>query len=178
MLYGAGWHGLEDIEYFNHNSFGLYHQALIYPVKMAYKSTILPQLKNLLDNETYEKMYEEIMSAKYLQQIDEAVHSRLHGLEDWMDLYSKLTLRGHLKKIKVPTLHIAADDDQIFEQIDKVPIDEALAPTNENVLLCQTSRGNHVCHLYGYLWPKQWISKPCFEFLNYLRDQPAKQKRI
>lgn len=61
---------------------------------MAYRTTILPQLKTLLDKEVYEQMYKEVMNAKYLQQIDEAVHSRLHGLEDWMDLYSKLTLRG------------------------------------------------------------------------------------
>ena len=50
----------EDIEYFNHNSLGFYHQGLIYPVKVAYRTTILPQLKNLLDKKTYDKMYEEV----------------------------------------------------------------------------------------------------------------------
>jgi uncharacterized protein len=49
VLYGIGWHPVEDLEYFNHNFFGLYNRGLIYPTKLVYKTTIMPQLKNLLD---------------------------------------------------------------------------------------------------------------------------------
>jgi hypothetical protein len=66
VMYGTGWHPVEDLEYFTHNFGGLYNQALIFPVKLAYKTTFMPQLKNLLDKETYDKMSEELDAAKYL----------------------------------------------------------------------------------------------------------------
>jgi len=37
------------------------------------------------------------------------------GFKTLEDLYGLTVIRGNLEKIKVPTLHISADDDQIFE---------------------------------------------------------------
>jgi predicted alpha/beta-fold hydrolase len=70
-------------------------------------------------------MYEEVTTAKYLYQIDQAVHARLLSFQNYIDLYNAFYTRGNIKHIKVPTLFISADDDQIFEQKEKVPIYEA-----------------------------------------------------
>ena len=171
VLYGAIWHTIEDLDYFNNNFYGFYNRGLIFPVRMMYNKVLLPQLRHLMEKESFEQMCKEINEAKYLREIDNAVHVRLCKYQHVYEYYGKCAIRGRLKHIKVPTLHISADDDQIFEQLnDKFPRMEAEEMTNSSVLLCKTSRGNHVCHMTGFFWPKQWIQKPTFTFLNYFRD--------
>ena len=51
---------------------------------------------------------------------------RLMGISTQLEYYDVMAIRGRLKHIKIPTLHISADDDQIFEQYNgKMPADEA-----------------------------------------------------
>lgn len=66
VVYSPGWHTLEDIDYFNHNFFGIYNRGLIYPQKLLHLNTYLPQLKGLLDETTYNRMREGVQNAKYL----------------------------------------------------------------------------------------------------------------
>ena len=42
VLYGACWHTVEDLDYFNHNFCGLYNRGLIYPVRLMYNKVLLP----------------------------------------------------------------------------------------------------------------------------------------
>lgn len=139
VLYGAGWHAVEDLDYFNSNFFGLYTRGLCFPVRMIYKRTILPQLKDLMDKESFDEMCQELDEARFLNEMDQAVHMRLMGISSQLEYYDVMAIRGRLKHIKVPTLHISADDDQIFEQYNgKMPADEAQALTNSSVMLCKT----------------------------------------
>jgi predicted alpha/beta-fold hydrolase len=111
VSYGVGWHTLDDLEYFNHNFYGIYNKGLIYPQKLLYLNTYLPQLKTLVKEETYNQMKEAVEKAKYLYQIDEAVHGRLQGYKNFAELYGNMVIRGLLKHIQIPTLHISAEDD-------------------------------------------------------------------
>ena len=82
-----------------------------------------------------------------------------------------MVIAGSLSKIKIPTFALSAKDDAIFD--DKVlPYEEALAESNENVMICTTDQGNHVCHMTGYLLFCQWYPAPFMEFLNYVHNNP------
>ena len=71
-------------------------------------------------------MHQEINEARYLREIDNAVHVRFCKFKHVYEYYGKCAIRGRLKHIKIPTLHISADDDQIFEQFNgKLPSNEA-----------------------------------------------------
>jgi predicted alpha/beta-fold hydrolase len=46
-----------------------------------------------------------------LQHLDEAVYMPTLGYKELDDMHRLTIIRGNLSKIKVPTLHISADDD-------------------------------------------------------------------
>ena len=78
-----------------------------------------------------------------------------------------MVVAGGLSKIKVPTFALSAKDDVLFTD-QSVPYEEALAESNENVMICTTDQGSHVAHMSGYIVPSQWYPAPFMEFLNYI----------
>ena len=79
-------------------------------------------------------MLKAINNCTELQTIDTYVHAKLLGFKDVFEMYENMMIRGHLHKIKVPTLNISAEDDQIFTS-SSLPIDEVVAQSNSSVLL-------------------------------------------
>ena len=67
-----------------------------------------------------------VSKATELYEIDISVHTKLLGYKNVEELYDNMMIKGNLHQFKVPTLHISADDDQIFTNTS-IPIDEAIA---------------------------------------------------
>jgi len=79
-----------------------------------------------------------------------------------------------MDKIKVPTLFFYTEDDPI---INRNCIEFEKAKRNDNILICSTNYGAHLCSYEHFFKIDQWIHKPAFEFLDYFKKNDISQPR-
>lgn len=79
-----------------------------------------------------------------IEQFDDHYVAPAFGFTDARDYYAKASAKPFLKRIRIPTLVIHAQDDPF---IPLEPIREALAEPNPHVLLITPPRGGHVAFI-------------------------------
>jgi predicted alpha/beta-fold hydrolase len=167
MLYAPGWNAVDGFEFFNNNFYGIYNYGLVFNLRRLMKGHFLPQIKPYVRPEDYELMMKAVTEDCTMKLMDEFIYAKTQGIKSLKDYYEAMVIAGSLAKIKVPTFAFSAKDDALFTD-EVLPYEEALAESNENVIICTTDQGNHVCHMSGYLIPGQWYPAPFMEFLNYI----------
>jgi len=79
-----------------------------------------------------------------IEEFDDRYVAPAFGFDDARDYYAKASAKPFLKRIRIPTLIIHAQDDPF---IPLKPIREALAEPNPRVLLITPPRGGHVAFI-------------------------------
>src|SRR5262249_2790461 len=79
-----------------------------------------------------------------IEQFDDRYIAPAFGFDDARDYYAKASARRFLRRIRVPTLIIHAQDDP-FIQLS--PIQEALREPNPHIVLIAPPRGGHVAFI-------------------------------
>ena len=96
---------------------------------------------------------------------------KILGYRNADDYYKGLSSARYVKNINKPFLVISSKDDPICPYRG-IPIDDICE--NENIIFILTDKGAHSCYVendknLGFT-PKQWMFKPAFEFLEFLRN--------
>ena len=107
----------------------------------------------------------------YIKHFDGEFFVKILGFRNADDYYKGLSSARFVKNINKPFLVISAKDDPI-SNYRGIPIDDICE--NENIILILTDKGAHSCYVENDknlgLTPKQWMFKPAFEFLEFLRN--------
>ena len=107
----------------------------------------------------------------YIKHFDGEFFVKILGYRNADDYYKGLSCAKYVKDINKPLLIISSKDDPICPY-QGIPMDDICE--NENIILILTDKGAHSCYVendknLGFT-PKQWMVKPVFEFLEYLRN--------
>ena len=106
----------------------------------------------------------------YIKHFDGEFFVKILGYRNADDYYKGLSCARFVKNINKSLLVISSKDDPICPY-QGIPMDDICE--NENIILILTDKGAHSCYIendknFGFT-PKQWMFKPAFEFLDYLR---------
>jgi len=114
----------------------IYHRNFLYYLKqrLRVKKTLFPDLYDTTG----------LRLIRSIEQFDDRYIAPAFGFADARDYYAKASARPFLKRIRVPTLIIHAQDDPF---IPITPLREALLEPNPNVLLITPRRGGHVAFI-------------------------------
>ena len=134
----------------------------------------IPVAKNI---NKYEKDKKRIINIDYLsnalnmKQFDSEFFVKILGYRNADDYYKGISSGKYIKNINKPFLIISSKDDPI-SFYKSIPMDDIC--DNENIIFILTDRGAHSCYVendrnLGFT-PKQWMFKPTFEFLEFLRN--------
>ena len=107
----------------------------------------------------------------YIKHFDGEFFVKILGYRNADDYYKGLSSARFVKNINKPFLVISSKDDPICPYRG-IPFDDICE--NENIILILTDKGAHSCYVendknFGFT-PKQWMFKPAFEFLEFLRN--------
>ena len=107
----------------------------------------------------------------YIKHFDGEFFVKILGYRNADDYYKGLSSARYVKNINKPFLVISSKDDPICPYRG-IPIDDICE--NENIIFILTDKGAHSCYVendknLGFT-PKQWMFKPAFEFLEFLRN--------
>ena len=125
----------------------------------------------------YEKDKNRIINIDYLlenfniKHFDGEFFVKILGYRNADDYYKEMSSSKYVKNINKPFLVISSKDDPI-SNYKGIPLDDICE--NENIILILTDKGAHSCYVendknLGFT-PKQWMFKPAFEFLEFLRN--------
>ena len=100
---------------------------------------------------------DEIQKMKTFYEFDDRITGPLHGFKDAMHYYTSSSSRQYLKRIRIPTLIVHAQDDP-FMHAQVIPQANELSPT---VTLDLHRHGGHVGFVGGRLpWrPRYWLEE-------------------
>ena len=79
-----------------------------------------------------------------------------------------------MEKIKVPTMFFFTEDDPI---INRSCIEFEKSIHNDNILVCNTQYGAHLCSFEHFFKVDQWVHQPVFEFLDYFKKNQISKPR-
>ena len=107
----------------------------------------------------------------YVKHFDGEFFVKILGYRNADDYYKGMSSARFVKNINKPFLIISAKDDPICPYRG-IPMDDICE--NENIIFILTDKGAHSCYVendknLGFT-PKQWMFKPAFEFLEFLRN--------
>ena len=138
------------------------------------RKNYLPAVKSMNKYETEKNRIisiDYLLENYYIKHFDGEFFVKILGFRNADDYYRGLSSAKYVKDINKPFLVISAKDDPI-SNYRGIPIDDICE--NENVILILTEKGAHSCYVENdrHLWftPKQWMFKPAFEFLEFLRN--------
>ena len=111
----------------------VYHRDFLYYLKrrLRKKKSLFP---DLYDTTALRKI-------RSIEEFDDRYIAPAFGFADARDYYAKASANRFLKRIRIPTLVIHAEDDPF---VPLAPIREALTEANPHVLLITPPRGGHV----------------------------------
>ena len=114
----------------------VYHRNFLYYLKrrLRLKKSLFPDLYDTTD----------LRLIRSIEQFDDRYVAPAFGFADARDYYAKASAKELLKRIRVPTLIIHAQDDPF---VPLSPIEHALAEPNPRVLLITPPRGGHVAFI-------------------------------
>ena len=114
----------------------IYHRNFLYYLKrrLRVKKSLFPDLYDTTG----------LRQIRSILEFDDRYIAPAFGFADARDYYAKASARRFLKRIRVPTLIIHAQDDPF---VPLLPIQQALAEPNSHVLLVTSMRGGHVAFI-------------------------------
>ena len=118
---------------------------------------------------------ETLLSSYYVKNFDTEFFGKILGYKNGDEYYRGISSAKYIKNINKPLLVIHSKDDPICTY-KGIPMDDACE--NENIIFILTEKGGHSCFIenekdFGFS-PRQWMFKPAFEFVNYLKNKSKK----
>ena len=112
-----------------------------------------------------------LLSNYYVKNFDTEFFGKILGYKNGDDYYKGISSAKYINKINKPLLVIHSKDDPICTY-KGIPIDDVCE--NKNIIFILTDKGGHSCFVENEkdfsLSPRQWMLKPTFEFVNYLKN--------
>ena len=142
-----------------------YDRILLSFLQKVYKET----KNNLLKYDFIKEKSDIIENTISLNEFDRYFTSQILGFKNPSDYYRNVSCFYGIKNINIPLLCINALDDQITCKYG-IPYDDIFL--NDFIVLVTTKLGSHICFLEsdGIFGVKQWIVKPCIEFVNAFKN--------
>lgn len=116
-----------------------------------------------------------LLSNYIVKNFDAEFFGKIMGFKTGDDYYKGMSTAKFVKNINKPLLVIHSKDDPICTY-KGIPLDDVCE--NENIIFILTDRGSHSCFIENdkdfSLSPNQWIHRPLFEFVNYLKNNYKK----
>ena len=138
------------------------------------KKNYIPAVISLNKNKNYIDI-NYLESTYYVKDFEKEFFGKILGYKKGDDYYRGISSDKYVTNINKPLLVINAKDDPICTYLG-VPIDDICE--NKNIIFISTDKGAHSCFIENEkdfsLSLKQWIFKPTFEFLNYLKNNKFK----
>jgi len=118
---------------------------------------------------------ETLLSSYYVKNFDTEFFGKILGYKNGDEYYRGISSAKYIKSINKPLLVIHSKDDPICTY-KGIPMDDVCE--NENIIFILTEKGGHSCFIenekdFGFS-PRQWMFKPAFEFVNYLKNKSKK----
>lgn len=107
-----------------------------------------------------------IKNLKGVMQFEDDLNWRLCGCSSLEEYQHKYATGTYMERIKVPTMIYYTEDDPIIQK-NCIEFEKGLK--NENILICSTNYGAHLCNYEHFFKIDQWIHKPAFEFFDYFK---------
>ena len=116
-----------------------------------------------------------LQSSYYVKNFDTEFFGKILGYKNGDEYYRGISSAKYIKNINKPLLVIHSKDDPICTY-KGIPIDDVCE--NENIIFILTEKGGHSCFIENdkdfSFSPRQWMFKPAFEFVNYLKNNTKK----
>jgi predicted alpha/beta-fold hydrolase len=116
-----------------------------------------------------------LQSSYYVKNFDTEFFGKILGYKNGDEYYRGISSAKYIKNINKPLLVIHSKDDPICTY-KGIPIDDVCE--NENIIFILTEKGGHSCFIENdkdfSFSPRQWMFKPAFEFINYLKNNTKK----
>jgi predicted alpha/beta-fold hydrolase len=116
-----------------------------------------------------------LMSSYYVKNFDTEFFGKILGYKNGDEYYRGISSAKYIKNINKPLLVIHSKDDPICTY-KGIPMDDVCE--NENIIFILTEKGGHSCFIENdkdfSFSPRQWMFKPAFEFVNYLKNKAKK----
>ena len=113
-----------------------------------------------------------LLSNYYAKNFDAEFFGKILGYKNGDEYYRGISSAKYIKYINKPLLVIHSKDDPICTY-KGIPFDDVCE--NENIIFILTDKGGHSCFIendkYFSFSPIQWMFKPTFEFVNYLKNK-------
>ena len=148
-----------------------------YLINSFERENYLPAV-NSLNKEAKDNNYinKDILLSSYnIKKFDAEFFGKILGYKNGDEYYRGISSAKYIKYINRPLLVIHSKDDPICTY-KGIPMDDVLE--NKNIIFILTDKGGHSCFVnnntYFSFSPGQWIFKPAFEFVNYLKNNTKK----
>lgn len=116
-----------------------------------------------------------LLSSYYVKNFDTEFFGKILGYKNGDEYYRGISSAKYIKNINKPLLVIHSKDDPICTY-KGIPMDDVCE--NENIIFILTEKGGHSCFIENEkdfsFSPRQWMFKPAFEFVNYLKNTSKK----
>ena len=151
-----------------------------YLINSFERENYLPAV-NSLNKEAKDNNYinKDILLSSYnMKNFDAEFFGKILGYKNGDEYYRGISSAKYIKYINKPLLVIHSKDDPICTY-KGIPMDDVLE--NKNIIFILTDKGGHSCFVdntYLSLSPGQWIFKPAFEFVNYLKNNIKKYEHF
>ena len=116
-----------------------------------------------------------LLSSYYVKNFDTEFFGKILGYKNGDEYYRGISSAKYIKNINKPLLVIHSKDDPICTY-KGIPMDDVCE--NENIIFILTEKGGHSCFIENEkdfsFSPRQWMFKPAFEFVDYLKNTSKK----
>jgi len=116
-----------------------------------------------------------LLSSYYVKNFDTEFFGKILGYKNGDEYYRGISSAKYIKNINKPLLVIHSKDDPICTY-KGIPMDDVCE--NENIIFILTEKGGHSCFIENEkdfsFSPRQWMFKPAFEFVKYLKNTSKK----
>ena len=151
----------------------LYESLITFFERQNYLSAVNSVNKD--DNNNKYIKVDNLLSNYYVKNFDAEFFGKILGYKNGDEYYRGISSARYIKNINKPLLVIHSKDDPICTY-KGIPIDDVCE--NKNIIFISTDKGAHSCFIendkYLGFSPKNWIFKPTFEFINYLKIKSKK----
>lgn len=145
-----------------------------FPLNKLYLPAIMASHHRLMRKNTFIDR-PELLKTKNMTELDTLYTAPSLGLSSCEEYWSKLTIYPRVPLFKVPILELVAEDDP-FTRKSYFPFEEALAESNNNMVLVTTAEGGHVSFMTGLKGDKTLIDTMAIEW--FARCARAKHTNI
>ena len=152
----------------------LFESLITYFERNNYMDAVYSYNKHAKNN--YDLINVDILLANYyVKNFDTEFFGKILGYKNGDDYYRGISSVKYIKNIDKPLLVIHSKDDPICTY-KGIPIDDTCE--NKNIIFILTDKGGHSCFVENgkdfSLSPRQWMLRPTFEFMNYLKNKTKK----